>query len=67
MKGALIWGKGVVGMRALMMLGPIAKPGIGDLRSQLAAGGESPVFDPAKFPDLDTDPTAWPDAPGAAK
>ncbi|MWB76505.1 amino acid carrier protein [Pseudooceanicola sp. 216_PA32_1] len=55
----------VVNLLALMMLFPIALRLIGDFRAQLAAGVTKPVFDPAKFPDLDTDPTAWPDAPKA--
>ena len=56
----------VVNLLALMMLFPTAMRIIKDYRGQLAAGVRKPVFDPAKFPDLDTDPTAWPDAPGAA-
>ncbi len=54
----------VVNLLALMMLFPIAMRIIRDFRDQLAAGVKRPVFDPAKFPDLDTDPSAWPDAPG---
>ncbi|SLN43630.1 Amino-acid carrier protein AlsT [Aquimixticola soesokkakensis] len=53
----------VVNLLALMMMFPIALRVINDFRAQLAAGVERPVFDPAKFPDLDTDPKAWPDAP----
>ncbi len=56
----------VVNLLALAMLFPIAMRLITDFRSQLAAGVQKPVFDPAKFPDLDTDPTAWPDAPKVA-
>lgn len=56
----------VVNLLALMMLFPVALRIINDFRSQLKAGVQKPVFDPAKFPDLDTDPTAWPDAPGHA-
>tara|TARA_B100001778_G_scaffold287606_2_gene255484 strand:- start:83 stop:1504 length:1422 start_codon:yes stop_codon:yes gene_type:complete len=52
----------VVNLLALMMLFPIALRLINDFRGQLAAGIKRPVFDPKKFPDLDTDPTAWPDA-----
>ena len=55
----------VVNLLALMMLFPIAMRIIEDFRAQLAAGVAKPVFDPAQFPDLDTDPSAWPDAPGA--
>ncbi|QPM90742.1 alanine/glycine:cation symporter family protein [Pseudooceanicola algae] len=52
----------VVNLLALMMLFPVAMRLIRDFREQLAAGVEKPIFDPRKFPDLDTDPTAWPDA-----
>ncbi|NIZ08269.1 sodium:alanine symporter family protein [Pseudooceanicola sp. HF7] len=52
----------VVNLLALMMLFPVALRVIRDYREQLAAGVKRPVFDPAKFPDLETDPTAWPDA-----
>jgi AGCS family alanine or glycine:cation symporter len=53
----------VVNLLALMMLFPVALRIINDFREQLAAGIKKPVFDPAKFPDLDVDATAWPDAP----
>ena len=52
----------VVNLLALVMLFPIALRIINDFRSQLAAGISRPVFDPKAFPDLATDPTAWPDA-----
>ena len=52
----------VVNLLALMMLFPVALRIINDYRAQLSAGIRRPVFDPAQFPDLDTDPTAWPDA-----
>ncbi|MDF1873774.1 sodium:alanine symporter family protein [Vannielia sp.] len=52
----------VVNLLALMMLFPVALRIIRDFRAQLAAGVRKPVFDPKQFPDLDTDPTAWPDA-----
>lgn len=55
----------VVNLLALAMLFPVAVRLINDFRGQLKAGVKMPVFDPAKFPDLDTDPTAWPDAPKA--
>ncbi|MEP3333688.1 alanine/glycine:cation symporter family protein [Sedimentitalea sp.] len=55
----------VVNLLALMMLFPVAMRMIQDFRTQLAQGIDKPVFDPAKFSDLDTDPTAWPDAPQA--
>ena len=56
----------VVNLLALAMLFPVALRILNDFRAQLKAGVRRPVFDPAKFPDLDTDPTAWPDAPRAA-
>lgn len=52
----------MVNLLALMMLFPIALRVINDYRAQLKQGIKLPVFDPRKFPDLDTDPTAWPDA-----
>lgn len=55
----------VVNLLALMMLFPVAMRVIGDFRAQLAAGVDKPVFDPAQFPDLDTDISAWPDAKGS--
>ncbi|SIN97236.1 alanine/glycine:cation symporter family protein [Vannielia litorea] len=55
----------VVNLLALAMLFPVAVRLINDFRAQLKAGVKMPVFDPARFPDLDTDPTAWPDAPKA--
>ncbi|WP_176082463.1 alanine/glycine:cation symporter family protein [Martelella sp. HB161492] len=52
----------IVNLLAMMMLFPIALRLINDFRAQLAAGNHRPIFDPKKFPDLDTDPSAWPDA-----
>ncbi|MFZ5964676.1 alanine/glycine:cation symporter family protein [Thalassococcus sp. BH17M4-6] len=52
----------VVNLLALMMLFPIALRLINDFRDQLGAGIKMPIFDPKKFPDLDTDASAWPDA-----
>ncbi|MEO1679878.1 MAG: alanine/glycine:cation symporter family protein [Pseudomonadota bacterium] len=52
----------VVNLLALMMLFPVALRVIEDYRAQLANGIDKPVFNPADFSDLDTDPTAWPDA-----
>ncbi|MEO1240214.1 MAG: hypothetical protein AAFW64_11375, partial [Pseudomonadota bacterium] len=51
---------------ALMMLFPVAMRVIQDFRNQVEQGIDKPVFDPAKFPDLETDPEAWPDAKGPA-
>ncbi len=56
----------VVNLLALMMLFPVAMRIIKDFREQLAAGVAKPVFDPKNFADLDTDHSAWPDAPSAA-
>ena len=52
----------IVNLLALMMLFPIALRMINDFGDQLKAGVKQPVFDPKKFPELDTDPEAWPDA-----
>ncbi|MCQ2006428.1 alanine/glycine:cation symporter family protein [Rhizobium sp. NRK18] len=52
----------VVNLLAITMMFPTALRLINDFRAQLKAGVKMPVFDPKKFPDLDTDPTAWPDA-----
>lgn len=52
----------VVNLLAMMMMFPIALRLINDFRAQLAEGNHKPVFEPKNFPDLDTDPSAWPDA-----
>ncbi|MCO6186448.1 sodium:alanine symporter family protein [Rhizobium sp. L1K21] len=52
----------VVNLLAITMMFPIAMRLIRDYSDQLKAGIQRPIFDPKKFPDLDTDPTAWPDA-----
>lgn len=52
----------VVNLLAITMMFPIALRLITDFRQQLAKGIKSPIFDPKKFPDLDTDHSAWPDA-----
>jgi len=44
---------------AIMMLFPVAMRILQDFREQLKAGVARPVLDPAKFPDLDIDKTAW--------
>lgn len=49
----------VVNLLALMMLFPTVKRILDDFKEQLSQGIERPVFDPAKFPDLNVDPTAW--------
>lgn len=52
----------VVNLLALTMLFPTALRIINDFRDQLKNGIRTPVFDPKKFPDLNTDHSAWPDA-----
>jgi AGCS family alanine or glycine:cation symporter len=49
----------LVNLVAILMLFPIAMRVINDFRAQLKAGVERPVFDPAKFADLDLDQSAW--------
>ncbi len=44
---------------AIAMLFPVGLRVLNDYREQLKQGKEHPVFDPAKFPDLDIDPSAW--------
>ncbi|MGB0660258.1 MAG: alanine/glycine:cation symporter family protein [Mangrovicoccus sp.] len=51
----------IVNLLALTMLFPIGLRILNDYRDQLK-DGKSPVFDPAKFPDLDLDAEAWADA-----
>jgi AGCS family alanine or glycine:cation symporter len=49
----------IVNLLALIMLFPIGMRVLNDFRDQLKQGIEHPVFDPAKFSDLDIDPSAW--------
>ncbi|MDX1571898.1 MAG: alanine/glycine:cation symporter family protein [Xanthomonadales bacterium] len=49
----------IVNLLAIIMLFPIGMRVLDDYRNQLQQGIEHPVFDPAKFPDLDIDPEAW--------
>ncbi|WP_339481486.1 MULTISPECIES: alanine/glycine:cation symporter family protein [unclassified Pseudomonas] len=49
----------LVNLIAILMLFPTAIRVINDFRAQLKAGVERPLFDPAKFPDLDIDRKAW--------
>jgi len=49
----------LVNLVAILMLFPVAMRVVTDFRAQLKAGVERPVFDPAQFPDLDLDHTAW--------
>lgn len=52
----------LVNLVVILMLFPTAMRVIKDFNSQLKSGIDKPVFDPAKFSDLDLDPTAWEDA-----
>ena len=49
----------IVNLLALAMLFPVGMRVLNDFRAQLRQGVEHPVFDPAKFPDLDLDASAW--------
>jgi AGCS family alanine or glycine:cation symporter len=49
----------IVNLLALMMLFPTLTRILKDYRDQLKAGTEHPVFDSAKFPDLNIDEKAW--------
>ena len=49
----------LVNLLAIAMLFPVGLRVLNDFREQLKQGKEHPVFDPAKFPDLDIDPSAW--------
>ena len=49
----------LVNLLAVAMLSPIGMRVLNDYRDQLAQGKEHPVFDPAKFSDLDIAPSAW--------
>ncbi|GHC64241.1 alanine/glycine:cation symporter family protein [Limoniibacter endophyticus] len=50
----------LVNLMAIMMLFPTALRLLRDFRAQLKAGVARPVFDPARFADLDVDTSAWP-------
>jgi alanine or glycine:cation symporter, AGCS family len=49
----------LVNLVAIMMLFPVAMRVLQDFKDQLRAGVSRPVLDPAKFPDLDLDKSAW--------
>jgi AGCS family alanine or glycine:cation symporter len=49
----------LVNLLAIIMLFPIGMRILNDFRGQLKEGNDDPVFDPAKFSDLDIDPSAW--------
>ena len=50
----------VVNLAAVLLLIKVGLRLIRDFDGQLRAGIAQPVFDPAKFPDLDIDREAWP-------
>src|SRR5690606_16923319 len=52
----------LVNLVAIMMLFPTCLRILDDFRSQLKSGIARPVFQPAAFPDLDLDHSAWPHA-----
>jgi len=49
----------LVNLLAIIMLFPVGMRVLNDYREQLRAGNEHPVFDPAKFSDLNIDASAW--------
>jgi alanine or glycine:cation symporter, AGCS family len=49
----------LVNLVTILMLFPVGMRVLNDFRAQLKAGNDDPVFDPAKFPDLDLDLGAW--------
>ncbi len=51
----------LVNLLAIIMLFPVGMRVLKDYREQLKQGIEHPVFEPAKFSDLDIDPSAWKD------
>jgi AGCS family alanine or glycine:cation symporter len=49
----------LINLLAILMLFPVGMRVLNDFRDQLRAGNDAPVFDPAKFSDLDIDASAW--------
>jgi AGCS family alanine or glycine:cation symporter len=49
----------LINLLAILMLFPVGMRVLNDFRDQLKAGNENPVFDPARFSDLDIDARAW--------
>jgi AGCS family alanine or glycine:cation symporter len=49
----------LINLLAILMLFPVGMRVLNDFRDQLKAGNDDPVFDPAKFSDLDLDLSAW--------
>jgi AGCS family alanine or glycine:cation symporter len=49
----------LVNLLAIGMLFPVGLRVLNDFRDQLKAGNAHPVFDPARFSDLDIDASAW--------
>ena len=56
----------LVNLLAIIMLFPVGLRVLNDYTSQLEKGVEHPVFDPAKFSDLNIDATAWDQVPHAS-
>jgi AGCS family alanine or glycine:cation symporter len=56
----------VVNLAAVLLLIKVGLRIINDYDEQRRAGIAQPVFDPAKFADLDIDHEAWPAAPTSA-
>ena len=51
----------LINLLVIIMLFPVGMRILEDFRQQLREGNDQPVFDPAKFSDLDIDETAWRD------
>jgi alanine or glycine:cation symporter, AGCS family len=49
----------LINLLAILMLFPVGMRVLNDFRQQLKAGNDDPMFDPAKFADLDIDASAW--------
>lgn len=49
----------LVNLLTIIMLFPVGMRVLHDFTDQLKQGNDEPVFDPAKFPDLDIDVSAW--------
>ena len=54
----------LVNLTALVLLFKVGLRLMNDFESQIQAGRDKPVFDPARFADLDIDPKAWADVGG---
>ncbi|RAI00575.1 sodium:alanine symporter [Acuticoccus sediminis] len=54
----------LVNLMAVLMLFPIGLKMVRDFTAQVQAGVDEPVLNPADYPDLDLDKSAWPDISG---